>query len=263
MEFVVVKIAYMTQTEGQLPDVFRHLTGREHEGIRLFQLCYRDPIRGALFLPESTWTEGRNALLRQARESKIQFDYYVFCDDDIIFQNGGWLEFEELLRKWRPAVAAPLYPVRAHENTEMDVFTVYSFDAIFNAFHSDIIDDEVILPYFQEFDSKSWWFSQLFVIHLCAIFYPRHVLQTKAVAVSNGQSRPYPRNEWSDFVVMHQWIRDNMFLDKEFFDAHFHPPWDRRNHMMVPPSESLASYKLSEKQLGRLNLKGPFWNGRR
>lgn len=205
-----MKFTYLIQTEGELPSIFKDLLNRPN--VSLLHLTFRHHIEGAIFLPNSTWTEGRNALLSRARQIGLDSDYYIFSDDDIIFQSGSWLEFEESLERWLPPVATPqLTGYHGQPNIEQ-IVSVYDFDAILNAFHRDVIEDGVVLPYLERFDSITWWLSQLFVIHLCGILYQNYVLKIPYVSIMNGQSRPYPRNG-EIFDAATEWFRSAAISD--------------------------------------------------
>ena len=72
-------------------------------------LTYDEPLEGAMFFPNSTWSEGRNKTLEHALE-KEKYSYYIFCDDDIAFESGGWDVFESQILALRPAIAVPVCP---------------------------------------------------------------------------------------------------------------------------------------------------------
>src|SRR5581483_2861784 len=103
-----MRIAYLVQSEGSLPLVFAPLL--ESPMARVFHLTFKTPAPGAVFMPGSTWTEGRNRLLFEARASGDRFDYYVFSDDDVCFLKGSWSVFEQELERWRPAIGLPAHP---------------------------------------------------------------------------------------------------------------------------------------------------------
>ena len=61
-----------------------------------------------LYLPKSTWAEGRNLQLEYASNLNIDYLYYIFLDDDTKMIKGTFNHFEELLIKYEPAVGLPL-----------------------------------------------------------------------------------------------------------------------------------------------------------
>jgi len=189
-----MRFAYMVQSEGALPASFHEV--RADPDVALFHLTFRDEAPDAIFLPGSTWTEGRNRLLEQARASGSAFDYFIFSDDDVGFAAGSWKGFQADLEAHRPAIGVPAF---YDPDGCPDVHAVYDFDAIVTAFHRDVIEDGLVLPYIADFDADSWWLSQYFVIHLANALYPNGVVKLPRTAVTNIQHRAYPRIEADRF----------------------------------------------------------------
>ena len=104
------RLIYLMQGRSDLVETYFHLADRENADA-LF-LTYDKEIENAIFFPNSKWSEGRNKLLEIAK-NKGEYDYYIFCDDDISFKRGSWDEFEFLLLKYRPAIAHPLFIPKA------------------------------------------------------------------------------------------------------------------------------------------------------
>ena len=110
-------------------------------------------------------------------------------------RRGGWREFEARLLDYEPAVATPYCRDyrRAFLTPELDVQRCLEFDAMCNAFHREVIRDEILLPYYPGLDEQSWWFSQWFVIELAHLLYPEHVLQVNTVHLNNSRHGDYPK----------------------------------------------------------------------
>ena len=122
-----MKLVYMVQTEADLPEVFYPLL--HMPDVTVLHLSFRKQVPGALYLPDSTWTEGRNALLAAARAMGQDFEYYVFCDDDLEFERGSFSVFNAQLAETRPAIGIPLYDFAPNHHDDLESHTVYAFDA--------------------------------------------------------------------------------------------------------------------------------------
>lgn len=255
-----MKLVYMVQTEGDPPPAFQPLL--DMPDVTLLHLSFQKQVPGALYLPHSTWTEGRNALLAAARALNRDFDYYVFCDDDLEFERGSFAVFNAQLKATRPAIGVPLYDFAPNRNDAIDCHTVYAFDALMNAFHRDLITDEVILPYYAGLDAKSWWFSQFFVIHLASVNYPDHVLRLGQTCVRSALHRPYPRNTKADWEEVETFLFNTIFSDRAYLQARFRHHYHKADEIPRPPSPPSISYALTADQRSKLNLTGPFWTTR-
>lgn len=249
---------YLVQARGELPE---HYSAIECARADLIRLTWKDKLDGAIYFPNSTWTEGRNRLLGEAIGRERRYLYYIFLDEDIVFERGDWRLFEEYLLKYRPAAAAPYspwYPPSRNSRLEQEAHTCFYFDAMFSAFHGDIVADRIVLPYYPGYDAKSWWFSQWFVIHLMQLFFPHHVLQFNRVWTRNAEHAPYPH-------------ADNWQPAREFFDqvVRHHalsalPRFFRRVVQKIAPfrvpAKPLDSYRVPEwKKFRELNLNSRFW----
>lgn len=187
------KFAVMTQTEQCIPkhflhrDYFGNLTGCDCE---VYVLSYRDRCMWNphshiiyIFNPKAGWSTGRNLAYKRARQSKKDYLYYVFIDDDIVLTHNQFTPVEMLgtapfqlftdyLMEHEPAGAATDY-----QNSNMVAYMVVNWhgvcsnyflphgiplkhaDPCFNAFHKNAVD--TLLPYAEEFDRKSYWVSGL------------------------------------------------------------------------------------------------------
>lgn len=160
----------------------------------------------SIFYPESSWNEGRNRLLKEAKLRAVQtgndYLYYIFMDDDcqveedkelaaslaIELTGNPFRTFEQCLLKWSPAVGYTRYDWQYYTpNTEVNLG--YNFDANFNAFHRETID--VLLPYYTGFDSESWLYSQLLICHLSAMLYNSNRLQFNILKTANLNRKGY------------------------------------------------------------------------
>ena len=134
----------------------------------LIILSFDEPIKPnitnikAIFKPNSTWAEGRNLLLNLARKSGNDYEYFIFLDDDVEIVLGSFKVFEELLLKYKPMMGVPLCDQikdshRYHKN--ISVHHPKGFDQIVQAYHKDVVRDQIAIPYVTDLDADSWWYT--------------------------------------------------------------------------------------------------------
>uniref|UniRef100_A0A7C4VS56 DUF7796 domain-containing protein n=1 Tax=Desulfatirhabdium butyrativorans TaxID=340467 RepID=A0A7C4VS56_9BACT len=194
---------YLIQAAQDMP--YPELPDEDNDIILLTWKAPSD-VPGSLFLPGSSWNEGRNALLAEARKrveaGRADYLYYIFLDEDVQIKEDTELAarlhvpltgnpfrtFEAWLLDWEPAVGYTRY---SWQYTEADslVNLGHNFDALMNAFHREALP--LLLPYETGFDAESWLYSQLIVAHLCTLFYPEHRLQCNLVLTKNKTRRTY------------------------------------------------------------------------
>jgi hypothetical protein len=242
---------YLIQGKGVLPSSYSTI---ENDRSDVLHLTWKDKLEGSIYFPKSTWTEGRNKLLSEALKINKPYMYYIFLDDDIMFQKGNWKDFEDELLKYQPAVATPYLIGYPHNiDTDMLAQTCFMFDAMYNAFHKDILKDKFMLPYFPGFDKKSWWYSQSFVIHLMHLFYPNHILQINTVRIENSFHGEYPRS--SSFTEGSQWFYRHVLRSKS------RHAFLKANQTVHEPSEKLNSYCVPIAiRKEKVKIHSTYWN---
>jgi hypothetical protein len=186
----------------QAPTSFNtdHLT----EGKSSFAMVLQWKTEGrqqqpSFFFPNSTWNEGRNALVAAVR--KLQCRYYIFVDEDAELlhrqwdgdgagvttpanQGDTWREFENLLLKWRPAVAVPHVQWHSTDNSHAAVAeTISIFDHLVLAVSSSAID--CVLPYETQWDLDSLDYSVIPSYVMSAVLFPDQVVQFKSLSAIN------------------------------------------------------------------------------
>lgn len=160
----------------------------------------------SVFLPGSSWNEGRNRLLyeatRRAQETGNDYLYYIFLDDDCEVSEDRELaervgvkptgnpfrSFERFLLEWEPAVGYVRYDWQHCEKGQI-VNLGYNVDGLFNAYHRETIS--FLLPYYTGFDAESWLYSQHIINHLTALLYNPYRLQYNLVRTSNQKRKGY------------------------------------------------------------------------
>lgn len=266
---------YLVQGRGRLP---AHYTELESDRSDVIHLTWGEPVGEAIYHPGSTWAEGRNRLLEEALVRPERPLYYILLDDDVEFEKGGWRLFEDELLTYRPAVAAPFYPlydavvdpvpgVEAYPpRPGTDAQTAFWHDAMYAAFHRDVVADGLLLPYYTGMDHISWPISQWFVIFLARVLYSGHVLQFNRVWISNAlhdnsygttDSFAAPFRFWITSVLKQRpvWARAWGRVLKQLGRPDFVPR---------PAPAPLDSYRLPARAVWkRLNPASAFWTDRR
>jgi hypothetical protein len=167
-------------------------------------------IANTIYVPDSSWTVGRNTLYAEARALQQQqgwrAEYLVFTDDDVeltvdgITATGNPYDlFHAQLGNVQPAVAAVqalLLQRKGHKphlprNSCGPAPCAPDIDAAVNAFHATAAP--ILLPYVTIFDDLDWWSSQGALIELMIASMGEHVVQFNNIHFMNGMHRPYPK----------------------------------------------------------------------
>jgi hypothetical protein len=184
---------YITQTAAGLPRIYECLRQKE-----FVLLSYKEKTPDThVFLPKSTWTTGRNALREYVMSLEKQYDYYVFLDEDVVFdgysQADGFNKLEELVNTYRPAIANPnLFNYYNNIIKGAEAQTTTWYDGMCNVFSREKLWSSDIFPYVSTYDSQSWWTSQYIMIILCSIYHIDVVLFS-TLKVKNTMNSQYAR----------------------------------------------------------------------
>jgi len=209
---------YIIQSASKLPDIYDCLRKRD-----FVLLSFKENTEDTtIFYPGSTWTTGRNKIREHILNMKQNYDYYIFLDEDIIFndynQEDGFNKFEELIEKYKPFIANPndfngYYTKTAYIIPSAEAQTIIWFDGMCNAFSNEAFFSNIIFPYVDVFDSSSWWMSQYIMIILCSI-YNKEVVLFPDLIVSNIIHSGYPRNDV--FKETEQYVLNNLTSFSQF-----------------------------------------------
>lgn len=202
------KFIYLVQGQARLVKNYLHLADRD--GCDAIFLTYDEELAGAVYFPDSTWAQGRNKLLEIALQNG-RFEYYIFCDDDVLFEAEGWDQLEASLLKLRPAVAVPVF-MQKTRHTPLRQLKYQSFlinDECLMAFSNDVIKDGLLLPYQVLFDHVHWWASCEIQEILIQNFYATHAIQLNTIKVINECVTRYPNPDAgrSEFRgIVREWL---------------------------------------------------------
>jgi FkbM family methyltransferase len=189
------KYLYIIQSASKLPNIYNCLRKRD-----FILLSFKENTQDTtIFYPGSTWTTGRNKLREYILNLKLEYDYYIFLDEDVVFSNcsqeDGFDKFEELLIKYKPFIANPNYDgyyTSTGYILPVEAQTTIWFDGMCNAFSKEAFFSNIIFPYLDAFDDKSWWISQYVLIILCSI-HNKEVVLFPDLKISNNIHSEYPK----------------------------------------------------------------------
>ena len=212
----------------------------------------------------STWNKGRNVLYKIARDRNVSYLYYIFLDGDIYLEYNKKFtpesmmsispmrSFEQFLIYRNPGIGVTDYTphhgrefiiekvqqncnqneanTKKSNRTSIDslYLTSVHFDAIFNAFHRDIIDH--ILPYTLDYDNSSWHMSQRNLVSAVELkFRGQAILFTPVIAINTGHHE-YPRDvslipqNWVKLVEEIVFTMPERYQDNEWVKEHMEDP---------------------------------------
>lgn len=202
---------YLFQGRSDLIEKYQFLSDRNN--CDAIFITYDKQISNSIYLPNSTWAEGRNFLLKKTFE-RDEYLYYIFCDDDIEFEKGGWDQFEDNLLSLQPAIAVPVFL----EKTKATPLRLLKYNSVlYNdeqmiAYHKDVLNDGIVMPFQNQFDSIHWWASCHLQQVLIQNFYANEILQLNDVHITNKVHNRYPKI--NDFTKqIHLWLCDQLIDD--------------------------------------------------
>ncbi|CAN5287471.1 hypothetical protein BH10PSE4_BH10PSE4_08650 [soil metagenome] len=193
-------------------------------GSLVYQLSYDRPATSekaaeSLFSNTASWAGGRNLLLEAAlTHAGGDIDYFVFCDDDVVFAEGDFLAFERMLAETRPRIGFPLMPKAAQSPTLDPALTVQralAIDEQMVAVHRSMIGERGIAPLIVEHDGVSWYVASLIFEYLCLTRNAAFTHQYNQIVVENdghvwvdGQTL-YHRGDFAEMLrVVEQALTD-------------------------------------------------------
>lgn len=204
---------FLIQAKAGLPRIYRCLKNKPH----LLLSYQKETADTAIYAPDTTWTSGRNKLIEHVKANGLQYDWYVFLDEDVVFagmsQKAGFEMFLSVLSvTGHPVVTAAkgdynrrcnqerldgIVPAamckKGVENPRWALQTVDWFDGLFNAFSREAFFNERLLPYEDKFDGQSWWASQFITILRANHIYRNRIVQCNKICVRNTQYSDYAR----------------------------------------------------------------------
>ncbi|SFJ47069.1 hypothetical protein SAMN02799626_01863 [Caulobacter sp. UNC279MFTsu5.1] len=116
-------------------------------------------------------------------------DYYIFCDDDVVFTAGGFEAFERMLGETRPLVGFPLMP-KAQQSATFDpalrTQRALAIDEQIVAVNRRLVGEVGVAPLVAEHDDVSWYVASLIFEYLCLTRYGALSHQYNEIVVENN-----------------------------------------------------------------------------
>ena len=224
--------AYLTQGGRLTPTATPRLQGAAREDGRNYDTYYLSFLTpsGDLFFPNSTFQQGRNALLRLALARQLQpgYDYFIFTDEDVTLQvnddprarwkedmaANAWQRFEEFLLHFRPKIGFGQYPSHRVADPNKPVSVTTSHDACMVAYHryvkahlhnylnfsrSTLEFGQPLLE--SPLDLVSSWNQDCLHTWFLKLFFTNSAFQCNSVTTTNGGSRYHNvKTPGSDYV---------------------------------------------------------------
>jgi hypothetical protein len=235
----------------------------------LYLLSYDKPIAKAptgshtIFLPNSTWAEGRNTLLQYAINGVVNYRYYIFLDDDVEIISGSFPDFESELIKFNPMMGIPLGD-QIKETFRYDdenlVHHPVAFDQIVQAYHRDAVTEGIAIPYETIFDSESWWYSCQINQYLTLKYYRGRCAQFNKFQIRNSAHQwKIGKVHYSNYqsgVTKHglkkcaQFIEEKYGSQPKLINSLFHPRFTPRERY----APSLRWIKENRKNMDSLGI---------
>jgi hypothetical protein len=255
---------YLFQVEQELPENLQGAHGPDSE-VRFLSYRARSRDRRQLFYPHSSWTQGRNRLLRECWDA--EFTYVILGDADLQMEltaraargSDPWREFERFLLEYEPAVGTPAYAWHLSERWDLrlDAQTLRFFDPLLNAFHREAVP--ALLPYYDLLDEQCEDYSGSIVCSTAADLYPGRVMQSNRVRVLNPLSqRPYTERLLTKPESLYlESLRDPRLVES----YRRQPEWAQLRHPdMGEAHRGRGSYVLPEPALAEhYRLDHPIW----
>jgi hypothetical protein len=261
----LLRLIYLVQGEARLVESYFHLNDRQ--GADAIFMTFDREIDGAVYFPNSRWSEGRNRLLELAC-ARGDYDYYIFADDDVEFIRGGWTEFEEDLARFRPAIGVPIVPktaVSPLRGLRAQAFPIN--DEQLMAFHRSVVGDHLLIPHQSQFDPVHQWATCEIQEILIQTFYARASLQLNRCEIANVCHDRRPMDEAAVEParrMIREWLANE--LPGGFRDISTTRQRERRRILLASlwararvAMRKRAGYALSEKALARVRVDGVLW----
>lgn len=195
----MARFCYLAQGRAQEIDVLARLL----DGRHFISLTWDKPREGSLFLPKSSWSEGRRAMCREAL-TQATHDYIVFMDGDAITTPAELDVFEQTVATLKPAVAVPRVPKTERYAKKMGNrpwVLAYDSDEQFQCFDARILRDHLKgSPYVSAYDTVSWWYPCVLNQKLIRKHYWRSFIQVNGIIVGNDSHGSYPNNFDRHFI---------------------------------------------------------------
>ena len=150
-----------------------------------------------IYVPNTIWTEGRNILYEEAMKRKDHYEYFVFLDDDIVFERGSFRVFENEVLHIQADFAMPVYLThpfiqKYDRYNPFQYSTITFFDQAFICLSRELFCSPKLLPFDMAYVDRPDLGggviapSNTFFMELYDHFSDKKLLVTNNVAVRNS-----------------------------------------------------------------------------
>ena len=195
MEKYTKQFLYLVQSRIELIDNYKDLHSHNSDCVIL---TFEKKIHKehCIYLPDSNWPEGRNALVEYAKQLPHTYQYYIFLDDDIEFALGSFRKFEQEVLTVQPDFAIPVYGTSRIVRFYHKLFPFFRYsnimiwDSCFICLNKDLFFDSRLLPYNGKYLYISGKYyghhtSRLFFMNLYEYYSNRKLLVINSVIIQN------------------------------------------------------------------------------
>lgn len=209
-------------------------------GAHVFVLTWQEPPKKGIagrriFFVKESINEGINALWIAARKQEERqgwvYGYYIFYDEPMLFQRGNFDTFVDFLRRWEPALGAPITSaigvnckhflessVQSESTVNGSVFSISGIDQQFLAVHQEASDE--LFPILWHLDFACPYTAQTLQMLMAAVKYKGRVLATdlvvafdfKHTTVASMGANP---SCWRHIHVAREWFIDLLPPDQQ------------------------------------------------
>ena len=197
-----------------------------------FQTCHVD------FIPNTTWTQGRNILARHIltieEQQDQEFDFWIFADDDLELVSSTSTEGKSQGELWQSVLEQlrQASGLSAHKISQFTVTVSYrsditqggwvgvsTYDANFAVFSRWAVP--YLLPYAMPRPGDSEWISQAVLFCVTQTCFPSSVGVLPDMFSSNAIHREYPKRRFTPQTIGDA-VQDNVgsYLDLNKFCTH-------------------------------------------
>ncbi len=176
-------------------------------------------LPNAIYIPNTVWEQGRNALYEEALRISGDYEYFIFLDDDVLFKKGSFREFEKEVLEGKPDFCIPLYYSNILIRRYYKIFGHYFkyskliyADSMFICISKTLFYDKRLLPYSIDYKNivgiPDYNSSKFFWMNLYEYFYATSSIHTiNAVIVKNANNLTSYNSDSKTFKKMREAVR--------------------------------------------------------
>lgn len=164
----------------------------------------------ALFLPNSSWAEGRNLLIKEAKnliqKNKLLIKYITIIDGDAIPDSKNWLNYQEFLEHKNMLMCIPrMEKSKCFERHSDKILNrkyqrALYIDEQVQSFRLDFFDLVSDYLYTKKFDDVCWWYSCEISQYTLRYVLKGEIIQYNDFSIRNDVHGNYPSNFENKYI---------------------------------------------------------------